>query len=248
MTRKNLKKIAFISDIHGNLEALEEVQKDMEKEQVDTVYCLGDVVGYGPDPLECLERVQAMASLILLGNHDAAVAGLLSTEYFNPHAFTAIHWTRRTLPEEAIKKIHSFPLTFEIPELSALLVHGTPVKPEAFHYLGYDIGIEEAFESYSHRFCFLGHTHIPAIYSFSSEGIRYAYPETLLVEKSRYIVNAGSVGQPRDRDPRASYTIFNLSTNTIQIRRLEYPIHLTQEKMRQVGLPLPLIQRLTWGI
>jgi len=215
---------------------------------VDAIFCLGDVVGYGPDPLECLIRVQEMASLIVLGNHDSAVAGLLSTDYFNSPALTAIQWTRRVLPKEALEKIHSFPLTFEIPEISALLVHSTPVKPEAFYYLGYDIGIEEAFESYSHRFCFLGHSHIPAIYSSSSEGIRYAYPEAQLEENARYLVNVGSVGQPRDRDPRASYTIFNLSTNTIQIRRVDYPIHRTQEKMRQVGLPLPLIQRLSWGI
>lgn len=237
---------AVISDVHANLEALSTVLQDIKKRKIKDILFLGDAVGYGPNPNECLDVLSKRCMLAIAGNHDRAAIGLANIDYFNKHARESIKWTAATLTKKNIDILNSLPLIKVLKNDSILLVHSTPKEPEEWHYLLSLWDAEVNFHYFEQMFCFLGHSHQPFIIERIPSGELLTYKDAVKVnEKNRYIINAGSVGQPRDRDPRACYAIIN--DGKIEIIRLEYDIEKTQEKMKKAGLPLHLIERLAEG-
>ena len=237
---------AVISDVHANLEALETVFKDIKKRDVDEILFLGDAVGYGPNPNECLDLLKKNCKILLAGNHDWAAIGLTDIQYFNEYAKAAILWTREVLTPDSRRLIKSLPVTKDIKKENLLLVHSTPKEPEAWHYLLTLWDAEINFHFFSHRICMIGHSHLPFVIERvpSGEMITHKH-EAHLGKHERYIINAGSVGQPRDRDPRTCYALFG--DDALEFVRLEYAIEKTQKKMHDAGLPLMLIERLSHG-
>lgn len=239
-------RIAVLSDIHGNLDALEAVLADADRAGADAVYCLGDIVGYGPDPAACLGTVRSRAAVTLAGNHDAAVAGLTSLEEFNEFARWAVEWTAARLDAAQIEYLGGLPYIHR--GQGILLAHASPVEPERWHYIHGLADIHENFAVFSERVCFVGHSHRPGVYCLGADRAaeRCGGRETLR-RGLRYLVNAGSVGQPRDRDPRASYIVYD-EGGRVEVRRVRYPVERTQERMRAAGMPAFLVDRLGAGV
>jgi len=240
-------KIAIVSDVHGNLAALEAALAEAERLGAGEVWTLGDVVGYGPEPEPCISRLRSAASVNLMGNHDAAVVDLTPVEVFNGNARRAVEWTRTVLGPEAAGFLSGLPYQERRGEV--LLVHASPEDPPAWHYILSVSSAERSFRFFGEKVCFIGHTHVPFIVS-EGEGGRVEVIEGGRAELRagrRYLVNTGSVGQPRDGDPRASFAIFDRSAGTIEIHRTSYAVEKTQDLMRTAGLPAFLIERLSQG-
>lgn len=239
-------KIAIISDIHANLVALEAVLADIESQKPDQIVCLGDVVGYGPRPNECVDLVREKTDVCLLGNHDAVAIGKDSVETFNPYAREAVLWTQGVLSEASRNFLVDLPLFYNGRDYT--YVHGSPDKPDAWNYITNIGTAQDQFSSFDTQVCFVGHTHVAAVFT-ESRTIQLKKPdEKLIFDKyERYIVNVGAVGQPRDYDPRASYGIVNTEENYFYFRRNEYDIEETQSQMTEAGLPMYLVERLTDG-
>ncbi len=237
---------AIISDVHANFEALHAVLDNLEKESFDALLFLGDSVGYGPDPNECIDLLRAHTNIVLAGNHDWAVIGLTETGYFNPYAKAAIEWTIGVLTDKNKNFLKNLRLTETLEDDGIYLVHSTPKEPEQWHYLSHEYDARINFNYFEEKLCFVGHSHIPFIVEKTPSGkIRFLYDYVEIEDKNRYIINAGSVGQPRDGNPDAAYVL--LKDNIIEIKRVSYNIVLTQEKMRKAGLPSYLIDRLSLG-
>lgn len=240
-------RVLILSDIHANLTALETVLADAG--EVDEAWCLGDIVGYGPDPNECVERVRALPGLkCILGNHDAAALMQIDIDTFNPEARMAIQWTQQTLTESTRRFLDDLPEKVELGEVT--LTHGSPRQP-VWEYL---LDIRTATVNFDHfegSYCFVGHTHLPVVFTLRDENdvadLSVPEPNTTLQLKPRVIINPGSVGQPRDRDPRAAYGIFDPETATYEYRRVAYDIPSVQARMSAAGLPDRHIQRLVAG-
>jgi len=238
---------AVIADVHANLEALNAVLEAIKKEKVDELLFLGDSIGYGPNPNECIEILKDKAKILLAGNHDWAAVGLTDIEYFNPYARVAIEWTAEVLSDSNKNFLKALPLTERLQKDSIFLVHSTPKEPAKWHYLLSTQDAHINFCYFPERICFLGHSHEPFIIEQSPKGKMLVYREkTEIRDNFRYIINVGSVGQPRDGNPDAAYAIFH--ENSIEIKRAAYDIASTQKKMRASGLPSPLIERLSIGV
>lgn len=238
---------ALISDIHGNLEALTAVFEDIEKQKVDKIHCLGDVLGYGCDPVACVHLVEKNCDIKLLGNHEYAVLGLVSTANYNAAAQTSTDWTRSELTDVELSLIADFQMTQTMQ--NSLLVHASPNEPDRWHYiLSDDTGLE-AFAHFKEKFCFHGHSHVPRIFIERPGSLPriQAGHSFLPGDENRYLINVGSVGQPRDNDPRACYVIYDTENHEIEYRRVDYDIAATQQKMTQARLPEMLISRLSLG-
>jgi predicted phosphodiesterase len=238
---------AIISDVHANLEALQAVLAEIEKGDIDSLLFAGDCVGYGPDPNDCMELLRKHASHMIAGNHDWGTVGLTELRDFNAHAQVAIDWTREVLSRQNFSFLHDLPLTEKISAGSDIfLVHGTPKEPEQWHYFLFEYDAKANFQYFDQQVCFLGHSHIPFIVERSPQGkTRSFYARAEVKDQCRYIVNVGSVGQPRDGNPEASYVLFK--DDVIEIKRVSYDILLTQKKMKKAGLPSYLINRLSKG-
>ena len=240
---------AFISDIHGNLDALQVVLDDIAAQSVDRIVCLGDIVGYGPEPNECVAKVREVCAHVVAGNHDYAALDRMDTLGFNEYARAAADWTAKALSEESKEYLNGLPL--EVSDNGMRFVHASPLDPERWTYV---LSFEEAsrqFGAYEERLCFIGHSHLPVVIEKDGDDVRaYQYPEDpfKLDDVRRYIVNVGSVGQPRDRDPRAGYTWYDHDQNAVFLRRLEYPVAAVQKKILDAGLPPFLAQRLAAGM
>ncbi|MDZ7372382.1 MAG: metallophosphatase family protein [candidate division KSB1 bacterium] len=240
-------RIAILSDIHANLEALIAVLEDIEKQDLDAVLCLGDVVGYGPDPVECINTMKTISLFVLAGNHDHAAVDLTSAQDFNPVARAAVEWTRRQLDEPARAYLASLPLTRQ--DLGVYFVHGSPFRPEEWNYILSAADAGRAFDCFEEPVCFVGHSHVPLVLELGQDGrIRYRDPYgTVFQGDRRYIVNVGSVGQPRDGDPRAAYGIWDRTQKAFELRRVAYDVQSVQRKILQAGLPPLLAYRLAYG-
>jgi len=237
---------AVLSDVHANLEALEAVLRDADKRKIEDILFLGDAVGYGPDPNECVELLERRCKILIAGNHDRGVTGLTDINYFNEYARYAIEWTMGVITDAHSKLLSSLPAGKESKDNDMLLVHSTPREPEKWHYLLTLRDAEINFDYFDNTFCFLGHSHQPFIIEKVPSGELLKYKETARIKKSsRYIINAGSVGQPRDGDARASYIV--IGNSEVEIVRIPYNIEAVQEKMRNEYLPYPLIERLSTG-
>ncbi len=236
----------IISDIHGNLEALEVILKILKKEGVDEYLFAGDVVGYGANPRECIEIVRNLPGFRgVAGNHDWGVLNKTSLEFFNPVAKEALLWTREELTESDLDFLENLPLVVEEEEFT--LVHATLEYPEEWSYIYSTYEAHRNLEILKTRVCFFGHSHIP-IFFLENEHITYGREEIIeLKEGYRYLVNVGSVGQPRDGDPRACAVIFDTEKEEIRYIRKDYPIRKAQEKIWDKGLPRVLGTRLEYG-
>jgi diadenosine tetraphosphatase ApaH/serine/threonine PP2A family protein phosphatase len=244
-------RILILSDIHANLTALETVLADAAG-QYDRVWCLGDLVGYGPDPNECVDCVRGLQGLLcLVGNHDKAVLGEIDLAVFNGDAHTAISWTRRTASPETLDYLRALPAQDQAGDYT--LVHGSPRQPVWEYILDCFIA-RDNFRLFSTPYCLVGHTHVPVI--FRETGARGECREEVPdygvrrpLAGQRLILNPGSVGQPRDGRPDAAYMILDSKSSaaTLTLRRVAYPVATVQQKMRDAGLPQRLITRLTYG-
>lgn len=239
-------KLAILSDIHGNLEALEAVLTDVAGRHVDDVVCLGDFVGYGASPNECVERLRPAISGAVLGNHDAAAIGRLSLGDFNSDAATAARWTEQALSPDTRAYLDALPFTIE--RGAALLVHASPLEPGAWHYVLSPMDASEEFEAFTQPVCFIGHSHFPGAFEQAGEDLRYTrLAEVPIAPGRRYIVNVPSVGQPRDSDPRAGYALWDDQRGVVQHVRLDYDVESAMKRIRDAGLPAFLAERLRWG-
>lgn len=238
---------AIISDVHSNIEALTAVLIEIKKSKIEEIFFLGDAVGYGPNPDECTKTVNDHCSAMILGNHDMAVLGLLDIEFFNVYAQQAIQWTVQKMNVNNKLLLKKFDMLRKISQKDIFLVHSTPKKPEMWAYIYTLWDAAENFHYFDTKICFVGHSHKPFIFEKKPSGEIVSHKERVsLSEGSRYLVNVGSVGQPRDRDHRACYCIVN--EGAIFFRRVEYDIKMTQNKMLKYGLPSYLIERLSYGI
>ena len=238
---------AIFSDIHSNLEALEVVIKAYKSEAIDIYLCLGDIVGYGANPAECVQITRDIAQIIIAGNHDWATAGLFSLEYFNDWAKQAVLWTQKRINLTIHNFLASLRLIYENEDF--VLVHGSLYQPEAFNYMLDFFQASRTFALMRKAICFLGHTHSAGIFIQDEEGrIDYQREERLkLKEGNRYIVNVGSVGQPRDGNNKASFCVYDTQRREILIKRIDYDIKSAQEKILACGLPQFLAARLSGG-
>lgn len=241
-----------ISDIHANLPALEAVLRDasLRAPDYDIVWCLGDVVGYGPHPNECIDLLRDLPHICLAGNHDWAVIGKLDLRTFHDSAAYIVEWTREHLTSHNYKYLQARPE--QTPQSDYLLAHASPREP-IWEYIT-DINVADSnFNCTDALFCLVGHTHVPVV--FVKDGrtgnVHVALPTSSvpvsLKRDSRYIINPGSVGQPRDGDPRAAYAILDTSSGIWTPYRVEYPIQLVQQKMRSLHFPPRMVERLDYG-
>jgi diadenosine tetraphosphatase ApaH/serine/threonine PP2A family protein phosphatase len=239
---------ALISDVHGNLEALTAVMDDIKKHgTIDEVIFLGDAVGYGANPNEVLQIIEATCEIKLMGNHDYSALGLLDPTDFNVYAQHGINFSLSVLTPQSQGILSSFKLVEKTGEL--LLVHATPDAPETWNYCLSTAEAGRQFDAFDEPICFIAHSHQPLIFRQDALGqIEMLKGQELdLGDGCRYIVNIGSVGQPRDGDPRTCYVIYDTILQRIQYRRLSYDIDSTQDKMRAVDLPAFLVERLAAG-
>jgi len=235
---------AVFGDIHSNLAAYRAVLDAIEEEGVDRYLCLGDIVGYGADAAECVAITRDLKPLLVAGNHDYAVAGKLGLEYFNTQAQAAIVWTKRALSDDDIEWLGSLELTQVQDDIT--LAHGTVHDPANFEYMQTPYDANLSFREMGTRTAFVGHSHI-AVSFFDGMPITYSVSERIDFGDRICIANPGSVGQPRDQDPRASYAIFDSDARILEIRRVEYDIGQTIGRILRAGLPVLLGERLRLG-
>lgn len=238
-----------ISDVHANLEALEAVLGDAG--EYDAVLCLGDLVGYGPNPNECVQRVRGLPNLTsLVGNHDLAALGELDLSDFNPYARDSAEWTMRNLESDARDFLLSLPRSG--PVSGFYTAHASPRDP-VWEYMEVEEQGPPNFRLFDEPICLVGHTHVPRVFlettpSRSSVAVCHADDVLQLNDGIRKIINPGSVGQPRDGDPRAAYALLDTDSNRFEFRRVRYSFPVTQEKITRNGLPAVLARRLSHGM
>lgn len=242
---------AILSDVHANLEALTAVLADADAEGASAILGLGDLVGYGADPGPCVERLAERGATLVAGNHEWGAAGLIDVDWFNPAARAAILWTRDRLAPDAGRYLGALPLARAVDD--AHLVHASPRNPEEWEYLTSAEDGFAVFGDFDTRLCFIGHSHRPGVWSMGSAGPDHAgafraWPLRIPLEDGRrYIINVGSVGQPRDRDARAAYALWDVERREVQIRRVVYDHGTAAAKILAAGLPRILADRLARG-
>lgn len=235
----------IISDIHGNLEGLAMVLKDAHEHGVTNYACLGDIVGYNANPSECLETVRELKCACVCGNHDHYCSFDDDLTGFHPLAADAVDWTRRQLSAEQQKFLADLKLVQRVENFT--IVHSTLDMPEMWGYVFESLEAEASFTYQMTTVCFYGHTHVPLAFEKGSELTAGIYERIKVSLGKKYFVNVGSIGQPRDGDPRASYVIYNLEAKEIQLRRVPYDMAAAQAKIRAAGLPERLAARLAIG-
>lgn len=243
-------RVLVLSDIHANLAALERVLEDAAG-AYDIVWCLGDIVGYGPEPDACVAAVRELNALSVVGNHDWAVLRRMDVEDFNPEARNAVIWTRDHISRDNLIWLGNLP-DQPLVRGEFTLTHGSPRDP-VWEYMLYPSTAQANFQHFATRCCLVGHTHVPALHLLNPENPKVRAlallpgQELSLQDGWRAILNPGSVGQPRDNDPRAAYALLDTEKFTWEVRRVTYPVEVTQARMRAVGLPERLINRLAYG-
>jgi len=240
----------LISDIHGNLQALDAVLDDAASVGYDAVLCLGDLVGYGADPAAVIEKVMALQPVaIVRGNHDKVCAGIEPPTLFNDAARLSAEWTYSTLSAEERQVLADLPKGPTVVDDALEICHGSPFDED--HYVFSNQDADRSIHAAATRLCFFGHTHLPAVFSSSDDPVIHhrGAPdgELQLPESGPALINVGSVGQPRDGDPRAAYGVVDLKRGTISLRRVPYDIQAAQRRIRDAGLPAWLATRLERG-
>jgi len=243
-------KYGILGDIHGNLSALRAVLDRLRAEGVDHLVSVGDVVGYGAAPRECIALLREAGATVVLGNHDAACIDRLDTLYFNPYAQAAVEWTRQELSGDDRDWLLSLPLVQHLEHCS--VAHGTLHQPELYDYIQSPRDADPSLDVMPLPVCFVGHTHVPVtLLRLRDDPTRTAYTmdtEVDLEVAHRALVNVGSIGQPRDEDARAAYAVFESGASRVSIRRVEYDIEREARRIRDAGLPSVLAERLYLGV
>lgn len=239
-------KYAVLGDIHGNMEALQAVLEDARQHSVSHYVCVGDIVGYNANPAECLQIIRSLNCVCVCGNHDHYCSNAVALTDFHPLAANVVDWTRSHLSEEDITFLKGLRLVRNMGVFS--LVHSTLDMPDKWGYVFDELEAESNFNYQSTAVCFHGHTHQPAVFE-KADGVRRSDAMNVkIVLGKKYFINVGSVGQPRDGDPRASYAIYDVDAKEIAFRRVVYDYEETQRKIREAGLPERLAQRLALGL
>jgi diadenosine tetraphosphatase ApaH/serine/threonine PP2A family protein phosphatase len=242
-------RLAIISDIHSNIEALTEVLKAADQFKVDRIVSLGDVVGYGASPNECCDLVRANAEVTLLGNHDAAVAGRMDYSFYYDAARHALDWSSNVLSEENLLWLRSLPYTYRIGEVG--FCHGSPIEPKAYEYI---FALEQARELTPHvadlpEVTFIGHSHLCKAFAIGNGEVNDVVAQKFGVRRGyKYIISVGSVGQPRDYDNRACFVVVDTSARTVEYIRVEYDIETSAQKIFDADLALNFGKRLFLGV
>ncbi len=243
-------KIGIISDIHSNAEALRVVLNELK--DMEQIYCLGDIIGYGADPEYCIEKLKEIDCLCIKGNHEGALTGELDLYYFNVAARQALLWTKKKLSEKNYNYLNSLGKRIDIAK-NILGVHGSPRQP-LWEYILDKQTAEEIFLEFNFKVYFVAHSHIAGFFTCHKKNkiVRYCEASTgaefILEDNYSYIINCGSVGQPRDGNPQASFVLFDSEKNIVCIRRISYPISKAQDKILKANLPQFLAERLAIGI
>ena len=238
--------ILVVADVHSNLDALEAVLADAEsRAPVDAIWVLGDTVGYGPQPRECIALLRSYPCLAIAGNHDLAAARIIDLTEFNPSAAQAIRWTRTEIGQAEHEWLAALPLTLS--DSGFTLVHGSLTDP-IWDYLVTPEVAEQHLSMQQTKYGLVGHSHLPVVFSDQGRGARLlASGDTVPLANEPFVANPGGLGQPRDGDPRTAYALLDLEQGTITCHRIAYDIDRTQAKMRAAGLPQSLIDRLQLG-
>jgi diadenosine tetraphosphatase ApaH/serine/threonine PP2A family protein phosphatase len=238
-------RLAILSDIHANLEALEAVLADAHERRCTQFVCLGDVVGYNANPSECLDRVRQLDCPVVKGNHDEEATLSSSSEHFNELAERAIEWTRGALADSDKEWLRSLPLQKRVNDFT--IVHATLDTPGHWGYVFSNLDAVSSFTYQRTPICFFGHTHVPMVF-VRDQGIRQQRNEHVRIEPGKkYFINAGSVGQPRDGNWRAAYCIYDVANNLVELVRVKYDVATAQKKISKAGLPQLLAERLAIG-
>jgi predicted phosphodiesterase len=238
-------RIAILSDIHANLEAMEAVLADARERDCTHFICLGDVVGYNANPRECVALVQKMGCPVVKGNHDEQATLAESSRGFNPLAEAAINWTREHLTIEDKEWLRALPLIQQVHGFT--IVHASLDMPEQWGYVFNSLDAVASFTYQQTKVCFFGHTHVAGAFVRDDHVTKVKADQLTIEETKKYFINVGSVGQPRDGDWRAAYCIYHIENNVVEQRRVEYDLPTTQRKIIQAGLPQPLADRLELG-
>ena len=238
-------KYAVIADIHANLEAFEMVLADTKEQKCTHYCCVGDVVGYNANPRECLEIVRAMGMPCVKGNHDEYCSSEEDLEGFNPHAAEAVNWTRKQLTQEERHWLRDLKYVRLVASFS--MVHATLDGPQRWGYVFDKLMAAASFTYQNTSVCFFGHTHVPVAFIRDSVVRGGTYSKFKVEPGKKYFVNVGSVGQPRDGNPKSAYVIYDMEEGTIELRRLDYDIAKAQKKIMEAGLPQRLADRLAVG-
>lgn len=242
-------KFLIFSDIHSNYDALQSVINFVEKKYkpFPEVLCLGDIIGYGAQPNECLEKIFSLTDKILLGNHECGVIGKTNIGFFNYSAKESILWTRKVIRKDYFEKIKKLEYTFSLQDIS--FSHSNLQNPSYWNYINSVYEAEDEFNYENFKLLFIGHTHIPVVYEKIFDDVKMVQNETIRIEdNSRYIINVGSVGQPRDGDNRASFVVFDEDDMIINFHRVEYDIESAMKKINEKKLPKILADRLREGL
>jgi diadenosine tetraphosphatase ApaH/serine/threonine PP2A family protein phosphatase len=242
------RRIGVFSDIHGNLHALEAVLHALDAMEIRDMVCCGDVVGYGALPNECIELLRFRRIPTLAGNHDHAALEITDVKYFNEIARAAVEWTRQRLSRENLEWLRERPYTLAMPP-EFYFAHASPHQPENWGYVLTFGDARQAFGDFQEHICFIGHSHQPAAVEFIAPDALVCpeQQQVPLVEGSRYLINVGSVGQPRDRNPQASFVTVDLDAGHIEFHRVDYDIEEAQAAILKGGLPEELAERLAFG-
>ncbi|MGN6386503.1 MAG: metallophosphoesterase family protein [Verrucomicrobiota bacterium] len=236
---------AIIADIHANLEAFQTVLADAKAMNCTHYACLGDVVGYNANPKECLDIVREMGMPVVKGNHDEYCSSENGLDGFNPHAAEAINWTRDQLTEDDRKWLRELRYIRLVASFS--IVHATLDGPQRWGYVFDKLAAAASFTYQNTSVCFFGHTHVPVAFIRDAVVRGGTYSKFKVEPGKKYFVNVGSVGQPRDGNPKAAYVVYDLDEGSIELRRLDYDMATTQQKILAAGLPARLAERLAQG-
>lgn len=234
--------IAIISDIHSNLEALQAALDYIDNKNIESIYCLGDIVGYGPNPNECIELIRERCRVVLMGNHDYAAVGLANIEYFNEYAKMSTYWTIERLTEENRSYLSNLPFSHQTND--SFFVHSSPSNPSFWYYV---LSVQDAqmeMQAFDQRICFIGHSHVPVV--FTDRNL-YREMSFIFEPNEKYIVNVGSIGQPRDGNSNLCFAVMDEQKNTVEFIRLTYDLQKTYSKIIKAGLPLFLAERILKG-
>jgi len=241
-------KYAIFGDIHGNLDALQTCVEHMREEGVEAYVCLGDIIGYGAQPSECIEVVRGLTDISIAGNHEYAVVGKMSLEFFNAYAREAVEWTQNQLSEEETEFLRNLPLVERMGSFT--VVHSTLHAPEAFGYIETLYSANMSLSLLDDQVCFVGHSHIPISFVLDQDEQTTTYSmdeEIVLSPHHKALINVGSVGQPRDENPKAAYATYDPEEGLVNIHRLDYDVESAAQKIRDAGLPDVLSSRLLIG-
>ena len=238
-------KFAIIADIHSNLEALQVVLADIKEQKCTHYACVGDVVGYGANPKECLDIIRTMGMPCVKGNHDEYCSTDEELDGFNPHAAEAVNWTRQQLTAEDRQWLRDLKYFRLVTSFS--MVHATLDGPQRWGYVFDKLAAAASFTYQNTAVCFFGHTHVPVAFIRDTVVKGGTYSKFKVEPGRKYFINVGSVGQPRDNNPKSAYVIYDMNAGTIELRRLDYDIAAAQKKILEAGLPERLAERLAYG-